>query len=83
MAGTGKMVKRYLFDLFGQPVYRKADADHTYVKQNSDGTFMTRETAVSRVVPSMGSTSIRHLDEEIVREILDGSSEEEQLENQR
>ncbi|MCI8517881.1 MAG: hypothetical protein HFG75_13615 [Hungatella sp.] len=83
MAGTGKMVKRYLFDLFGQPVYRKADADHTYVKQNSDGTFMTRETAVSRVVPSMGSASIRHLDEEIVKEILDGSSEEEQLENKR
>ena len=51
---AGEKVKKYLFDQSGQPVYQRADADHTYAKRNPDGTFVTRDVAVSAVVPSMG-----------------------------
>ncbi len=68
---AGEKVKKYLFDQSGQPVYQRADADHTYAKRNPDGTFVTRDVAVSAVVPSMGKAAVQTIDEETVKEVLD------------
>lgn len=74
---TGEKVKKYLFGQSGQPIYERADADHTYAKRNPDGTFMTKEIAVSGVVHSMGQASIQTIDEEIVREIIEEDPDSE------
>jgi uncharacterized surface anchored protein len=69
-AVTGQKEKKYLFDLLGQPVYQRADADNVYPKLNGDGSFMTEETAVNAVVSSMGEAKRYAIEESVVNDIL-------------
>ena len=55
---TGQKEKKLLFDSNGQPIYQIADVDNTYPKRNEDGSFQTKEVAVSKVVSSMGKASL-------------------------
>ncbi len=73
---TGQKEKKLLFDSNGQPIYQIADVDNTYPKRNEDGSFQTKEVAVSKVVSSMGKASLLTINEAVVKEILESGSDE-------
>lgn len=74
---SGEKVKRVLLDELGAPVYQRADADNTYPKRNADGSFVTKDVAVSAEARSMGRAFLQSIDEETVGKVLEEGSEEE------
>lgn len=70
---TGQKEKKYLFDAWGQPVYKRADAENTYPKRNPDGSFAAEEITINAVIPAMGTAQLQSVNETIVAEILESN----------
>lgn len=70
---TGQKEKKYLFDAWGRPVYKRADAENTYPKRNPDGSFVTEEITINAVISAMGTAHLQSVNETIVAESLESN----------